>query len=237
MRHTPETLCGMTGRFFPSCVLVALVWAGTAHARWFSKGGTVIGAHPVLFSPLMVTRSAAGQMVEVAILQNGGSVLLIDGEVQSCSADEYIYHETLVHPAMALQRVLLRHKADGVRVFVGGGGEGATLREVLRHPGVRRVIMVDFDELVVESSKRFLPSFHRGSFDDPRVTVIIAEATEYIRTYDGPPFDVAVLDFTDFGSAPALLYSQASLRFSSSVASALADVSTGPSFSLANLVS
>ena len=71
-------------------------------------------------------------------------VLLLDGKAQSAEADEWVYHELLVHPAMLL------HPAPR-RVFIAGGGEGATAREVLRHRCVERVVMVDIDKVQAPS--------------------------------------------------------------------------------------
>lgn len=67
-------------------------------------------------------------------------MLLLDGKAQSAEADEWVYHELLVHPAMLL------HPAPR-RVFIAGGGEGATAREVLRHRCVERLVMVDIDQV------------------------------------------------------------------------------------------
>lgn len=59
------------------------------------------------------------------------------------------------------------------RVYVGGGGEGATIREVLRHKSVEKVVMVDIDEVAVETCKQFLTKHHAGAFDDPRLELIV----------------------------------------------------------------
>src|SRR5512138_1874610 len=85
----------------------------------------------------------------------------LHGRIQSTSRDEFIYHEALVHPA------LLCHP-DPRRVFIVGGGEGATLREVLRHRSVQRALMVDIDEEVVQRCRELLPEWHQGAFEDPR---------------------------------------------------------------------
>ena len=69
---------------------------------------------------------------------NFGKALVLDKDVQSTEKDEFVYHETLVHPAM------LAHP-NPESVLIIGGGEGATLREVLKHPSVRRAVMVDID--------------------------------------------------------------------------------------------
>lgn len=67
-------------------------------------------------------------------------VLLLDGKAQSAEADEFVYHELLVHMA------LLMHPNPRT-VFIAGGGEGATAREALRHRSVERVVMVDIDKV------------------------------------------------------------------------------------------
>ncbi len=76
---------------------------------------------------------------------------MLDGKVQSALYDEFIYHESLVHPP-----ALIAH-GKPERVLIIGGGEGATAREALKHKSVREVIMVDLDEAVVNASKKYLP--------------------------------------------------------------------------------
>ena len=93
-------------------------------------------------------------------------MLVIDGDTQSSQADERIYHEALVHPALA-------SLDDRSEILILGGGEGATLREVLRREDVRRATMVDIDGEVVELAKRYLPEWSAGAFEDPRARVIV----------------------------------------------------------------
>lgn len=118
-----------------------------------------------------------------------GKILVLDKDVQSTEKDEYIYHETLVHPAM------LTHP-EPKTVMIIGGGEGATLREVLRHPSVEKVVMVDIDDELVEMAKRLLPEWHQGSFDDPRAQVITADARTWLEQND-VRFDVIISDLVD----------------------------------------
>jgi len=118
-----------------------------------------------------------------------GKVLMLDAEVQSTEKDEYIYHETLVHPAM------LAH-AEPKEVLVVGGGEGATLREVLRHPSVSRAVMVDIDQELVEVARRYMPEWHQGAFDDPRTELVFADARRWLAETEAR-FDVIILDLTD----------------------------------------
>lgn len=114
------------------------------------------------------------QRIEIVETTAFGRSLLLGGEVQSFEADEHIYHEALVHPA------LLAHPHP-VRVLIIGGGEGATLREVLRHGSVERVLMVDVDREVVEASRRYLPTFHEGAFSDPRVELVIGDGRDFVE--------------------------------------------------------
>ena len=141
---------------------------------------------------------------KVDIIDTGafGRCLVLDGKTQSSEADEYIYHEALVHPA------LLFHSGPE-SVFIGGGGEGATLREVLHHNTVSRVVMVDLDPKVVELCRSYLPGHHQGAFDDARVELRHEDARQYLLTCQ-ETFDVIVLDLVDpmEGGPSYLLYTQ-----------------------------
>jgi spermidine synthase len=131
-----------------------------------------------------------------------GRTLVLDGKVQSSEIDEWVYHEALVQPAM------MAHAAPK-RVFIAGGGEGATAREVLRHADVTECVMVDLDEEVVELCKQHLPNHHQGAFNDPRLTVLFADAIAYLRD-NAEPFDVLIIDVPDplEGGPAYLLYTQ-----------------------------
>ncbi|MEL9999836.1 MAG: methyltransferase domain-containing protein [Desulfurococcaceae archaeon] len=130
------------------------------------------------------------QEVVFAEIEGFGKSLLLDKFIQSTEKDEHIYHELLVHPAMALHR-------NPEKVLILGGGEGATLREVLKHNTVKEVVMVDIDPVVVEFSKKYLEHMHQGSFDDPRSKVIIMDGKDYIKRGPSSYFDVVIMDLTD----------------------------------------
>ncbi len=116
-------------------------------------------------------------------------MLVLDGDTQSSQRDERIYHESLVHPALAAA-------ADRSEVLVLGGGEGATLREVLRRSDVARCTMVDIDPLVIDLSKKLLPEWSSGSFDDPRARVIVGDALAFLRD-DRDMYGVILSDLTE----------------------------------------
>lgn len=154
------------------------------------------------------------QDVEIVETRSFGRALFLDGAPQSAVADEYVYHEALVHPA------LVAHPAPK-RVLIAGGGEGATLREVLRHPGVERAVMVDIDGALVDLCREHLAEMHQGAFDDPRADVVIGDALAYLRE-DVEPFDGIVIDLTDPSEDGPIgeLYAESFYRL---VASRLAD--------------
>lgn len=120
--------------------------------------------------------SGRSEFQQIAVIHSPvfGKMLVLDGDTQSAQADERIYHEALVHPAMAAA-------PDRQDILILGGGEGATLREVLRCPDVRRCTMVDIDALVVELSRKYLGEWSAGAFDDPRARVVVGDALEYLR--------------------------------------------------------
>jgi spermidine synthase len=142
------------------------------------------------------------QSVEIIDTGSFGVCLVLDGKIQSSEADEFVYHEALVHP------VMLAHPRPE-RVLIAGGGEGATLREVLAHKTVKKAVMVDIDEEVVSLCRRFLPSWHQKAFDDPRAELHFADARKYLEK-SNDRFDVIIIDLVDpLEQGPArLLYTR-----------------------------
>lgn len=132
------------------------------------------------------------QRVDIVETTAYGRSLLLDGALQSTAADERAYHEMLIHPAMVTLK-------DPHAVLIIGGGEGATLREVLKHNTVERAVMVDIDGELVEICKRDLAIMHQGAFDDPRAEVRIQDGAEFLKASPGQ-FDLIVYDLTDPGT-------------------------------------
>lgn len=129
------------------------------------------------------------QQIDVVELVNLGRTLFLDHVIQAAENDEFIYHESLVHPAMLLH-------PHPKRVLVAGGGDGGALREIFRHPDLERVVLAELDPKVVEVSKEYLPKFSAGRFDDPRLEVVYGDAREAIQSFKNA-FDVILLDLTE----------------------------------------
>lgn len=116
-------------------------------------------------------------------------MLFLDKKIQSAQIDEYIYHESLVHPVM-LNHPNLKH------VLILGGGEGATIREVLRYPEVEKVTMVDIDKELIEICKQYLPEWSQGAFDHPKTELVIGDARRFVEeTRD--KYDMIISDLTE----------------------------------------
>lgn len=142
------------------------------------------------------------QSIEIIRTGSYGKCLVLDHKIQSSEVDEFIYHEALVHPAM------ISHPKPE-KVFIAGGGEGATLREIFRHDSIKKVVMVDIDEEVITLSKKYLPEYHQGSFEDKRVELYHTDARKYLDECN-EKFDIIIIDLTEpVEEGPAyLLYTQ-----------------------------
>lgn len=123
-----------------------------------------------------------------------GKTLVTDGKTQSAQLDEFAYHESLVHPS------LLRSAFTGnppKSVFIGGGGELATAREVLRHKSVERCVMVDIDGKVIEVCKKFLPEWGGETVtSNKRFELVIGDAHKWMMETE-EKFDVIIMDISD----------------------------------------
>ena len=117
-----------------------------------------------------VMYSGKSKFQEVDLIDTGpfGKTLFLDGKVQSSEIDEWVYHELLVHPAMLLH-------PNPKTVFICGGGEGATAREVLRHKTVEKVVMVDIDQVVCDFCHAHLED-NKAAFESPRLELIHDDA-------------------------------------------------------------
>ena len=170
--------------------------------KWFVE--TIFPELATMLRVQRVIYSGRTEYQEVEVLESSlyGRSLVLDGKTQSTERDEHIYHEALVHPAMLMH-------PNPRNVFIGGGGEGGTLREVLSHKSVERVVMIDLDAQVVALCREYLPQHHQGSFDDPRVDLRYEDARAYLRD-TSEQFDVMIMDLVDpmEGGPAYLLYTE-----------------------------
>lgn len=127
------------------------------------------------------------QLLEIVKTRDFGNVLFLDGDPQSSELDEHVFNECLVHPAM------ITHSKPKT-VFIGGGGTGLTLREVLRYNTIERVDIVDIDKEVVDTCKKFY-NYASESFTDPRTRLCHEDAREFLSQTKSR-YDCIFLDTT-----------------------------------------
>lgn len=118
-----------------------------------------------------------------------GRVMALDGIIQTTERDEFIYHEMLTHVP------ILAH-GNAKNVLIIGGGDGAMLRETLRHRSVNTVTMVEIDQAVVEMCREHLPMHSQGAFDDPRLDLVISDGARFVEE-SSERYDVIIVDSTD----------------------------------------
>jgi spermidine synthase len=181
---------GVTRLRAQACVVMALLAVAFVKADAL----TSLAEDAMFADDIVYTKTTHYQRI-VVTRNRAGFQLFLNGNLQFSSADEYRYHEALVHPAMGLA-------SDGGRaprrVLILGGGDGLGLREVLKYPSVEEVVLVDLDPDMTELSRRFPPlaRLNQNSFADPRVRVVNEDAMIWLER-DERPFDAAVIDFPD----------------------------------------
>ncbi|CAI5741636.1 unnamed protein product [Hyaloperonospora brassicae] len=158
-------------------------------AIWYKEALTEDLYQSVALKTLSFEAASPFQTMQIIETHSFGKTLVLDGKTQSAKSDEAIYHEALVHPA------LLAH-AHPKTVYIGGGGEFATAREVLKHKSVEKVVMVDIDELVCTMCRKEMPEWADGAFEDARLEVHYTDAHAFLKQYDGT-FDVILMDIAD----------------------------------------
>lgn len=134
--------------------------------------------------------SGRSKFQEIVVIENPffGRMMILDGVVQITEKDEFFYHEMLAH-------VVLNAHPDPKTVVVIGGGDGGTVREVLRHKGVEKVYFIEIDQEVINIARKFFPSVASG-IGDSRVEIKCMDGAEFVkgRKHD---IDLVIVDSTD----------------------------------------
>lgn len=156
---------------------------------WFTERGEDL-AHSFrhVGQPLYKEQSEH-QLVEVYDTYAWGKALTLDRLVMTTEKDEYVYHEMITHVPM------FSHGAVK-RALVIGGGDGGAARDLLRHPGIEEVVMVEIDGKVVEACKTHLPDI-ASAFDNPKLDLHIDDGIAYVHNAASASFDLVIVDSTD----------------------------------------
>ena len=137
-----------------------------------------------------------------------GRMFRLDGCAMTSEADEFIYHENLIHvPGLA--------HAGPRSALVIGGGDGGSAEELFKYRTMQQVVLVELDEKVIELARKYFPAVHRGALDDPRLELRVQDGLDYVRRVapaEGRKFDLVVLDLTDPVGPAAALYQEEFFR-------------------------
>ena len=169
-----------------AAIVITLLGVGIVKANAL----TLLSEEETFTDEIVYSRTTEYQRI-IVTRNRVGFQLFLNGHLQFSSADEYRYHESLVHPAMTVQ-------GGPRRVLVLGGGDGLALREILRHPSVEAVTLVDLDPGMTRLANEFPPLAELNDYAlaDPRVMVVNQDAMIWLER-EGPPFDVVIIDFPD----------------------------------------
>jgi spermidine synthase len=128
------------------------------------------------------------QQIDIVETEGFGKMLFNDSIAMISERDEFVYHEMISHVPLFIH--------PGVkRALVIGGGDGGTVREILRHPCVEHCRLVEIDPLVVEGCKKHIP-LTAAALSDPRAEVTIADGVAYVAETD-ERYDLVIIDSTD----------------------------------------
>ncbi len=136
------------------------------------------------------------QQIDFFDSEEFGRFFALDGLMMLTEKDEFIYHDMIVHIPMATNPNIRK-------VLVIGGGDGGTVRELCRYPGVEHIDLVEIDQMVVDASREYLP-FTACCLEDPRVKVYYEDGLKFIRSRE-EEYDLIIVDSTDpFGPGEGL---------------------------------
>jgi len=171
----------------------------SVHA-WFEEIFEQQVGQKFLIKDYLYSAKSDFQKIDIFDTYSHGKLLAHDGMVMITERDEFIYHDMIVHPA------LFTHPCPK-NVLVIGGGDGGTVREVLRHPQVEQCTMVEIDGMVVEACKKYFPQTS-SRLDDPKVTLLFEDGVSYVKN-TSEKFDVIIVDSSDpIGPAAPLFNSE-----------------------------
>src|SRR5262245_7541753 len=176
----------LTGLRLRAVAVISLLTAGLVAADWL----TDLAEEEMFPHPIVYTRTTPYQRI-VVTEGDGNFQLFLNGNLQFNSTDEYRYHEALVHPALIAAR-------SPRKVLVLGGGDGLAVREILKHPAIEAVTLVDIDPEMTALAERFSPlrELNGNALRDPRVTIRHADALIWLEQCQ-KQFETAIIDFPD----------------------------------------
>lgn len=155
---------------------------------WYTEKQTDNMSLSLKITNILHTEVSEYQKIELVDTLEYGRLLIIDGVVMTTERDEFIYHEMITHP-------VLNTHPNPRKVLVIGGGDGGTIREVVKHSRVQEAVLAEIDARVVEVSRKYLPTI-AAAYDDERVQIKIGDGIQHVKDHKNT-YDVIIIDSTD----------------------------------------
>lgn len=129
------------------------------------------------------------QKIEIYQTEAFGRILVLDGNIVCAEEDEYVYHEMIAHvPVFA--------HSDPKNILVIGGGDGATVRELLRHENITHIDLVEIDEYVIKTAQKFLPTL-ASSLMNNKVDIKVEDGVDFVKQCNSEVYDIVIIDSDD----------------------------------------
>ena len=158
-------------------------------SEWFLEKNFDNGWTQTFSGNKIYDKQSPYQNIKIIETKLFGRVLLLDDVIQCTEVDESYYHEMMAHVC------LFAHDSPK-NILVIGGGDGGIIKEVLRHNDVERITLVEIDEKVIEVSKELLPSISDGSFNNPKLNLVIGDGIDWVKTCS-EKYDIIIVDRSD----------------------------------------
>lgn len=172
------------------------MWRNKKLELWFTENHTPNVRFSIKVEEQLYSKKSKFQRIDIFNSKEFGRFFTLDGYMMVTDKDEFIYHDMIVHVAMATN-------LDIKKVLVIGAGDGGTIRELTRYPSIEWIDMVEIDEEVVIACKEYLPQLS-CKLDDERVHMYFEDGLRFVRTREDE-YDLIIVDSTDpFGPGEGL---------------------------------
>lgn len=155
---------------------------------WFTEEHSPNVRFSVKVNRQLYSQRSEFQKIDIYETPEFGRVLVIDGYIMATEKDEFAYHEMIAHVPMAVN-------TEAKRVLVVGGGDGGTVRELVKYPFIERIDMVEIDKLVVDACRQYLPQT-ACRLDEARVNLYFEDGVKFVSGKKGE-YDLIIVDSTD----------------------------------------
>ena len=158
-------------------------------SKWFSEDLYPDITLKLKIKENLYNSSSDSQKIQFLSTYRFGKVLVLDGTIQTTTADEFIYHEMMTH-------IPLFSHPNPENTLIIGGGDGGILREVLKHRQIKKVTLVEIEKKVIDFSKKYLKQICQNSFQSKKLELIIADGAKFVENKSSL-YDVVIIDSPD----------------------------------------